>query len=1258
MKNVTIGKWLLMVLVLCLICMLPFLANAEVLPSDIEWETAKSLGWIDDTAQPDEPCSKDQFYTLMNAMVKQRTGKTCEWIDWQTGDPMLRLYVPRVLYEAAIHMGYSEKDATRQDIANINDPTTMMNSINIWLCGEQWRGIDVCPDYEEFCNDNTGSKDYDPDSWYWFNPGEIATFVSKQECLVNNLPVMELDENGLFRAYDAITVRDAVSAAFRLYCSFGDYTQANKTYQAAEYDLQSAEAVEIHFTSALLDKEIRRQLDLAEDDPIYDYQLKRITALSFAGDRLTDVWCYGSEFGENNYFIDLFEGVKYGGILTDVATNKTIELTGWEFENLDEFALFPNLERLTVCSQQVTDISGIAGLTKLRYLDLSQNHITDLSPLENLTELRNLFLFDNPFTEISALHNLHNLWTLNIGRTNTESLSGMEGLPIGNLNINSMACLTDISALARMGNLTNISCNGPRLYDASDLSAVQHLDTIEISYLNDKEAAAIGAMESLNRMGIVGIHEGELTGLTLQNCEALDIWWCDLDDLEWLHSDSLRELSLCGCYTDSLNGIGNLPALEALIMDNSATPDASAIADCPKIQYAQLSDSAFESVKLLTDSLPGIDWIHVESIVDHTDLFNNVVVSADPMPKPIGYTSEIPAYISIDEVAAYETGIITDELLALESRSALPDAGIGVSAYWIGGNHEAGWIYPWDTLETAEKTGYYYAYYYEDILERMKACGGNAMRYPLDYKWMNNNGPEWTIDSNRLTALDGLLEAAIRNDVHIQLTFADIPLIMSRNGVFPDEIFTSEEAKENYIHLLKVFSERYADIPNRYLDFELCPEAGTGGTQEQQKHQADTFIEFANAVWDAEGRKPREQKRLVTVTFVEPTSQQTERLVQNDISLYTHEKGVDRGGLPYTVYDASLGDRTIYAQKWTDWPLVSMPGVLWGDLEHNTLTFTKESGFPEGTTFEIWAELGSPLEIYADQNRMDVLYPNETTAGTYVQSYGKAAPMWKFALQKDTKSVRFVNPEVTTGFTTIYIVEITLPDCEPVRLYANFGGTVKFRNWPEASGEIRMADDLSCVGYVNGEETWFDAQYICDYLWMGNLYLAQKYHVNFQISEIYCAPPANDETLLKIMKDFHSVMQKYRISSMDKIFFDPWHEREYMTMPDGVPYYFDEDYYRTICSEYGSISEEPASADMSYRVLLDVCGELSLPKGQKIYAGKDTKSEVIYTTKAAHNNFFIAGAEKEDHDGWIPVVLPGEVVGWLPPNARTEWVSY
>lgn len=88
-------------------------------------ETAKSLGWIDDTAQPDEACGKEPFYALMDAMVKQRTGNTCEWIDWQTGDPMQRLYVPRVLYEAALNMGYLEKDSARQDIVNINDPMTM-----------------------------------------------------------------------------------------------------------------------------------------------------------------------------------------------------------------------------------------------------------------------------------------------------------------------------------------------------------------------------------------------------------------------------------------------------------------------------------------------------------------------------------------------------------------------------------------------------------------------------------------------------------------------------------------------------------------------------------------------------------------------------------------------------------------------------------------------------------------------------------------------------------------------------------------------------------------------------------------------------------------------------------------------------------------------------------------------------------------------------------------------------------------------------
>ncbi len=59
-----------------------------------------------------------------------------------------------------------------------------------------------------------------------------------------------------------------------------------------------------------------------------------------------------------------------------------------------------------ISSNQITDISSLAGLNKLEYLSLIDNQISDINPLSNLTNLSVLYLEANRITDISALGEL------------------------------------------------------------------------------------------------------------------------------------------------------------------------------------------------------------------------------------------------------------------------------------------------------------------------------------------------------------------------------------------------------------------------------------------------------------------------------------------------------------------------------------------------------------------------------------------------------------------------------------------------------------------------------------------------------------------------------------------------------------------------------------------------------------------------------------------------------------------------------------
>lgn len=78
-------------------------------------------------------------------------------------------------------------------------------------------------------------------------------------------------------------------------------------------------------------------------------------------------------------------------------------------------------------SVPLRDISALAGLTTLSWLDLSNNRIDDFSPLAGLTNLTDLNLSHNDSGDVSALFGLTHLTTLNV-RKNPISDEQIEAL--------------------------------------------------------------------------------------------------------------------------------------------------------------------------------------------------------------------------------------------------------------------------------------------------------------------------------------------------------------------------------------------------------------------------------------------------------------------------------------------------------------------------------------------------------------------------------------------------------------------------------------------------------------------------------------------------------------------------------------------------------------------------------------------------------------------------------------------------------------
>ena len=105
-------------------------------------------------------------------------------------------------------------------------------------------------------------------------------------------------------------------------------------------------------------------------------------------------------------------------------------------------------------SNNISDISAVAGLTKLTYLGLRDNNISDISAVAGLTKLTYLRLWGNNISDISAVAGLTKLIYLRLSDNNISDISAVAGLTqlvgLGLRNNN----ISDISAVAGLTKLT------------------------------------------------------------------------------------------------------------------------------------------------------------------------------------------------------------------------------------------------------------------------------------------------------------------------------------------------------------------------------------------------------------------------------------------------------------------------------------------------------------------------------------------------------------------------------------------------------------------------------------------------------------------------------------------------------------------------------------------------------------------------------------------------------------------------------------
>ena len=149
-------------------------------------------------------------------------------------------------------------------------------------------------------------------------------------------------------------------------------------------------------------------------------------------------------------------------------------------KRLDDVALMPALECLTVTDCAITSVRPLAKLTELRELDLSGNEIIVVSTLLKLENLEKLNLSDNPVQNMPALADLEHLSVLNLDSTSIQDLEFLEGSGVKELHI-SYTSLTDVELLGQCKELECLYLYG---YNEMDLTPLHELENFNSIYLS------------------------------------------------------------------------------------------------------------------------------------------------------------------------------------------------------------------------------------------------------------------------------------------------------------------------------------------------------------------------------------------------------------------------------------------------------------------------------------------------------------------------------------------------------------------------------------------------------------------------------------------------------------------------------------------------------------------------------------------------------------------------------------------------------
>ncbi len=269
--------------------------------------------------------------------------------------------------------------------------------------------------------------------------------------------------------------------------------------------------------------------------------------------------------------------------LAGLTSLKNLDLSGSRFpvEDLSILASLPSLTSLTMSGCGLSTIEGLSGAKKLSYLDLSNNTLRKLDALAEMTTLSELYLQQNAVTSLTALAGLSNLVTLDV----------------------SFNALTSLSPIAACSRLTHLAADNNSIASLSGIENLPLLHYLSVEYNDLTDVSLAASCTELENLSFANNQVADISALaSLTKLDILDFAYNNVESLpDWQEDCVLRVID--GSYNSltSIDSLGKLDKLGYVYMDYNQLTSVNALSSCYTLVQVNVYGNEIEDVSALTE---------------------------------------------------------------------------------------------------------------------------------------------------------------------------------------------------------------------------------------------------------------------------------------------------------------------------------------------------------------------------------------------------------------------------------------------------------------------------------------------------------------------------------------------------------------------------------------------------------------------------------------------------------------------------------